>query len=83
MSGNIEINSTDSAMIDYTIQSPDEDMYQIALYKTGGNAPVQKIPITDDAKRRSFSGQFKFYAKDLGAGESTYRIWAYDKNGVS
>ncbi|MCH5720278.1 hypothetical protein [Niabella hibiscisoli] len=69
-------------MLDYTIESPDADMYQIALYKTGATSPALKIPITDAAQRRTFSGKFKLYAKDLGAGTTSYRIWAYDKDGV-
>lgn len=80
--GVIDINSSDSVLIDFTLESPTQDMYMICLYKTGGNAPAQKIPITDAAKRRLFSGSFKFYAKDLGAGASSYRIWALDKDGV-
>jgi hypothetical protein len=80
--GDIEITSKDEVIIDYTIESPDEDMYVICLYKNGGNAPVQKIPITDDGKRRVYSGTFKFKASDLGAGQTTYRIWPLDKIGV-
>lgn len=80
--GDIEITSNDSVLVDYTLESPDEDMYVVCLYKTGGNIPIQKIPITDDGKRRSYSGTFKFHAKDLGAGLSSYRIWPLDKNGV-
>jgi hypothetical protein len=80
--GEIEITSKDSVLVDYTIESPDEDMYVICLYKNGGNAPVQKIPITEDGKRRVYSGTFKFLASDLGAGLTTYRIWPLDKIGV-
>jgi hypothetical protein len=80
--GDIEITSKDSVLIDYTIESPDEDMYAICLYKTGTTSPAQKIPITDDGKRRVYSGTFKFKASDLGAGLSTFRIWPLDKIGV-
>lgn len=80
--GEFELTSKDSVIVDYTIESPDADMYMICLYKTGGNAPIQKIPITDGGKRRVYSGTFKFYAKDLGAGISSYRIWPLDQAGV-
>ena len=80
--GEIELSSKDSVLIDYTIESPDEDMYVICLYKNGGNAPVQKINITDAGKRRVYSGTFKFLASELGAGLTTYRIWPLDKIGV-
>ena len=80
--GDIELTSKDSVLIDYTIESPDADMYMICLYKTGGNAPVQKIPITDGGKRRVYSGTFKFLASELGAGMSSYRIWSLDQAGV-
>lgn len=80
--GDIEITSKDSVLIDYTVESPDEDMYVICLYKEGGNLPVQKISITDAGKRRVYSGTFKLYAKDLGAGLTSYRIWPLDKIGV-
>lgn len=78
----VEMTSKDSVTIDYTLESPDADMYMVNLYKNGGNAVVQKIPITDDGKRRVYSGSFKFLAKDLGAGQTTYRIWPIDRNGV-
>ena len=80
--GDIEITSKDSVLIDYTIESPDKDMYMICLYRNGANSPAQKIPITDNGKRRTYSGTFKFLAKDLGAGLSSYRIWSLDKDGV-
>lgn len=80
--GEIELNSKDSVLIDYTIESPDEDMYMICLYKAGANLPEQKIAITDDGKRRVYSGSFKFLAKDLGAGLTSYRIWPLDKGGI-
>ena len=76
-----EINGTDSVLVDYTIESPTKDMYLVCLYKTGGTSPIQKIPLPD-GKRKAYSGTFKFYAKDLGAGTTSYRIWAVDKDGV-
>lgn len=79
----MNISPTDSVLIDYTIESPDDDMYQVALYKTGGGLPQIRIPITDTMDRRTYSGQFMFYGADLGAGSSTtYRIWGNDRNGV-
>lgn len=80
--GEIEITSTDSVLIDYTVESPDEDMYMICLYKTGENLPILKVPITEEGKRRIYSGTFKIYAKDIGAGMTSYRIWPLDKGGI-
>ncbi|MCH5720271.1 hypothetical protein [Niabella hibiscisoli] len=81
--GVINIGPKDSAIIDYTIESPEADMYQVALYKTGGGLPSQRIPVTGGMNRRVYSGRFKFYAQDLGSGSTTsYRIWANDANGV-
>ncbi len=77
-----EISATDSVLLDYTIESPDADMYQVALYKTGASSPALKVPVTDASQRRTFSGKFKLYARDLGPGSTSYRIWAYDKDGV-
>lgn len=78
----VEITSKDSVVIDYTLESPDADMYMVNLYKMGANAVAQKIIITDDGKRRVYSGSFTFKASDLGAGKTSYRIWPIDKNGV-
>lgn len=79
----VNISTSDSVLIDFTIESPDADMYQVALYKTGGGLPKQRIPVTDTMDRRTYSGQFMFYGKDLGAGSTTtYRIWANDQSGV-
>ncbi|GAB3018209.1 hypothetical protein GCM10027051_24110 [Niabella terrae] len=81
--GLITIGTNDSALVEYTIESPDQDMYQVALYKTGGGLPQVRIPITEGMDRRSYTGSFVFYGQDLGAGSTTsYRIWAYDVNGV-
>ena len=80
--GEIEIASKDSVIIDYTIESPNEDMYIICLYETGSNLPVQKIPITDNGKRRVYSGKFTIKASDIGAGSTTYRIWPLNQSGV-
>ncbi|WP_114792803.1 hypothetical protein U0035_03760 [Niabella yanshanensis] len=79
----VNLGPADSVLIDYTIESPEEDMYQVALYKTGGGLPQQRIAITDGMNRRTYSGKITFYAKDLGEGSATtYRIWANDRNGV-
>lgn len=80
--GKIEINDRDSVVIDYTIESPDKDMYQVLLFRNGATNASQKTIISDISQRRRFSGQFKLYAKDLGAGTSTFRIWPIDKEGV-
>lgn len=80
--GEIELTSKDSVLIDYTIESPDEDMYMVCLYREGANLPEQKIAITDNGKRRVYSGTFKFLAKDLGAGQTSFRIWPIDQTGI-
>ncbi|HSC55331.1 MAG TPA: hypothetical protein VLC98_16985 [Phnomibacter sp.] len=77
-----DITTTDSVLIDFTIESPTKDMYMVCLYKTGATSPMTKIPITEDGKRKSYSGKFMLYGKDLGAGTSTYRVWVLDKEGV-
>lgn len=79
--GEVEITSKDSVTIDYTLESPDEDMYTVTLNKTGTNT-LTKTAITDNGKRRVYSGSFKFLAKDLGAGITSYRIFPLNKEGV-
>lgn len=80
--GEIEVTSKDTVLIDYTIESPDEDMYMICLYETGGNLPVIKVPITDAGKRRVYSGTFKLKADSIGTGLSSYRIWPLNQAGI-
>lgn len=75
-----ELNAGDSVVVDFTINSPSKDMYQITLQKTGSNSATLKIPITDDGKRRTYSDKITLKA-DM-AGITTYRIWAVDKQGV-
>lgn len=79
--GEVEMNSKDSVTVNYTLESPDEDMYTVTLNKTGTNT-LTKTAITDGGKRRVYSGSFKFFAKDLGAGTTSYRIFATNKEGV-
>jgi hypothetical protein len=76
-----EVNAGDSVMVDFTINSPGNDMYMVCMLKVGAGIPFIKIPITDEGKRRSYSDIIRLKA-DQGVGESTYRIWALDKNGV-
>ncbi|WP_207510969.1 hypothetical protein [Longitalea luteola] len=75
-----ELNAGDSVVIDFTINSPTKDMYQVAVLKTGANTPYIKIPITDEGKRRTYSDKITLKAEK--AGETTYRVWAVDKQGV-
>ncbi len=76
-----EVNDGDSIYIDYTIESPSKDMYQIAVLKVGSTTPMIRIPINDDSQRRSYSGLIKLLANE-NAGLTSYRIWAVDKEGV-
>jgi hypothetical protein len=75
-----EVNAGDSVVIDYTITSPTTDMYMICVLKVGSNTPFIRIPIDDAAKRRSYSDVVVLKAEQ--AGETSYRIWALDKDGV-
>src|SRR5688500_12130355 len=52
-----DISTTDSVLIDYTIESPDADMFQVCLYKTGSTTPMVRIPIEEGSKRRTYSGK--------------------------
>jgi hypothetical protein len=75
-----EVNPGDSVVIDFTIHSPSTDMYMICVLKVGSNTPFLKIPIDDPAKRRTFSNVVSLKAEQ--AGETSYRVWALDKDGV-
>ncbi|MEI6950306.1 hypothetical protein V9K67_24205 [Paraflavisolibacter sp. H34] len=75
-----DLNPGDSVVVDYTINSPNQDMYMVCVLKVGATTPFIKIPINETAKRRSYSGQLTLKAE--GVGESSYRIWALDKDGV-
>lgn len=81
VSGDVDVNPGDSLVFDFTITSPNKDMYMVCVHRAGDNLPYLKIPITDDAKRRSYSGTIDIVA-DRGVGKTTYRIWALDKEGV-
>lgn len=76
-----EVNANDSLVIDFTINSPGKDMYMVCVLKVGATTPFIKIPITEDAKRRSYSGMIGLKA-DQGVGSTSYRVWAIDKDGV-
>jgi hypothetical protein len=75
-----EANPGDTMLIDFTINSPTKDMYMISVLKVGSNTPFLKIPITDAGKRRTYSDVVKVVADK--AGETSYRVWAVDEDGV-
>lgn len=75
-----EANPGDSLVIDFTINSPTKDMYMVCVLKVGSGTPFIKIPITEDGKRRSYSDVIKLTADK--SGETSYRVWALDKEGV-
>lgn len=77
-----EVNDGDSVYIDYTITSAKEDMYFIGVETVAGASssasPQRTITsITDDSKRRSYSGVIKL--KMQRDGKSTYRIYAMNR----
>ncbi|WP_207492334.1 hypothetical protein [Aridibaculum aurantiacum] len=75
-----EVNDGDSVYIDFTITSPTKDMYQVAVLKAGSGTPFLRIPL-GPTERRTYSGVVKLAANE-NAGATSYRIWAYDKDGV-
>lgn len=77
----MSLNPNDSVYIDFTINSPTKDMYAIMIHRIRDRRTDKAFIITDDSKRRSFSGVVPMVA-DQGVGESSYRIWAVDKEGT-
>lgn len=71
----IELSGTDSVSIKYTLECPTEDIYGVALFKAGTSGGI----ITNITPARRATGTYKIYAKDLGVGETTYRIWAVNR----
>ncbi|MDR6339787.1 hypothetical protein HNQ91_002852 [Filimonas zeae] len=76
--GIIEIDDTDSVTVNYTIACPSEDIYGVALFKTGSSGGN----VTNISATRKATGTYKLYAKDMGAGITTYRIWAVNRASV-
>ncbi|MDF2191518.1 hypothetical protein [Paraflavitalea sp. CAU 1676] len=76
-----EVNPNDTLVIDFTIHSPNKDMYMICIWRAGQGVPGIKIPINDPAKRRSYSDAVTIKA-DQGVGTTTFRVWALDEDGV-
>ncbi|WP_026903126.1 hypothetical protein [Pedobacter glucosidilyticus] len=76
-----EVNDGDSVYIDYTVTSAKQDMYQINVLEVGSAVPFLRIPITDETKRRSFSGVVKLRA-NVKSGKTSYRVWPVDRRGV-
>lgn len=79
-----QVNDGDSVYIDYTITSAKEDMYSIGIEKIAGasnSSPERSvIQITDESKRRSYSGVVKLkMARD---GKNTYRVYAFNRQNV-
>lgn len=76
-----QVNPNDELVIDFTIKSPNKDMYMICIWRAGQGTPGIRIPITDAGRRRSYSDAITIKA-DQGVGTTTYRVWALDKDGV-
>ena len=76
-----QLNDGDSFYIDFTIKSAVKDMYQVAVFKMGSAIPFLRIPVENASDRRSFSDIVRLKASE-GVGTHTYRIWAYDQDGV-
>lgn len=76
--GQIDISTTDSVIINYTLTSPSADMYGVGVFKNGASGPT----VTSFKAARTYTGVLKLYGKDLGIGSTTYRIWGVDQKGV-
>lgn len=79
-----QVNDGDSVYVDYTITSAKEDMYFIGIEKLAGasnSSPERSvISITDESKRRSYSGIIKL--KMGRDGKTTYRVYAFNRQNV-
>ncbi|MCH5720264.1 hypothetical protein [Niabella hibiscisoli] len=76
----------DSIYFDFTINSPTKEMYQVALFQLGAALPNLRINL-DESNRHTYSGVIKGVVGangfgNLKDGANTFRIWAYDKQGV-
>lgn len=97
---NQTLNEGDSIYFDFTITSPNSDMYQVALFQLGSSLPNFRITL-DPSNYRSYTGVIKGIVGANGAitttvipgsnggsignlkdGANTFRIWAYDKQGI-
>ena len=76
----LAVNPQEVVYIDYTINSPTKDMYQVCVFENGSAIPFLKIPLTE-SQRRSYSGVVKLTMSNK-VGKSTYRVWALDNRGV-
>ncbi len=100
LSENQTLNEGDSIYFDFTIKSPTQEMYQVALFQIGSALPNFRINL-DEANRHTYTGVIKGVVGANGAittamipgsnggsignlkdGANTFRIWAYDKQGV-
>lgn len=75
-----EVEQGDSLYFDFTITSPTKDMYQVALFQVGSALPFHRINL-EESQRRTYTGVYKM-AATMPDGESTFRIWAYDQQGI-
>lgn len=76
------VNDGDSVYIDFTINSPNEDMYSYVVQTSAGTAQPAGITyaINDETKRRSFSNVIKL--KMNRDGKSSYRVYALNQKGI-
>jgi hypothetical protein len=77
--GQVTISGSDSLIINYTLENPDQDIYGVAINKAGDDGATNTILATP---ARKVTGTYKFYARNLGAGQTTYRIWAIDRKSI-
>ena len=80
------LNEGDSIYFDFTINSPTKDMYQVALFQVGAALPNLRITL-DEANKHTYTGIIKGIVGSNGFGNlkdgaNTFRIWAYDKQGI-
>lgn len=83
---NQTLNEGDSIYFDFTIKSPTKEMYQVALFQVGSALPNLRINLGDQ-NRHTYTGVIKGVVGSNGFGNlkdgaNTFRIWAYDKQGI-
>lgn len=76
--GLIELDASDSVTVNYTIACPSDDIYGVALLKAGQTTPL----VSNVSATRKATGTYKLYAKDMGVGFTSYRIWAVNRASV-
>ncbi len=79
ITGYKQVADGDSVYIDFTIKSPNRDMYEVWLLEAGQSSPGKKIVIEDASQRREFSSVIKLKANNK-VGKTSYRVFPVDKD---